>query len=135
MLNHADKTEGEIRVQVLRAGVIESLYTGYVSLRVADEALSRFRSVLKGSLATIWVVDTLGMQGFDPSIARASGAWVELFKAQGGRSIIIVSRCSTMKMFISTMAFVTGVPMRVVSTREEMLSMILLRRAPRAAAV
>jgi hypothetical protein len=119
--------QGRITLHAIQPGVLEGVYIGYLTARLADERLPEFQAALSRSKATHWIINTIEMNGFETRALATAKPWFEAFKAQGGRLLIVVTESAPVRMAVSALVFTMGVPLQVVSTRKEALSLLPAR--------
>jgi hypothetical protein len=119
--------QGRISFHAIQPGVLEGVYIGHLTVRLADELLPAFQAALSRSPTTHWLINALEMNGFENRALVAAKPWFHAFKAQGGRLIIVVTASAPVRMAASALGFAVGLPMQVVSTRKEALSLLAAR--------
>jgi hypothetical protein len=116
--------QGAIRVHVVSPGVVEVVYAGYVSATLLEEKAHEFYATLRRSPATHWIADATGLQGFDPKVNLLGAPWVDAFKSQGGRLLILVSTSPSVRMAGSTLSFAAGVPIKSAANSAEAMALL-----------
>lgn len=116
------KKPGTIQVSSIKPAVVEAIYKGYITSEMQERSFPEFKTVLGKATASHWVIDAIDIDGFDPKVGIAGGAWISSFKGQGGHTMIVVTTSSLVRMLGSTLAFGSGLSVKVVSTRVQALA-------------
>lgn len=122
----ASKTDqgGNIRVHVVQPGVIESVYSGYLTARNAEEMLPAFQALLSGAAKTHWIINATALTGFENKVLVAGKPWIQSFKEHGGQGLIVVTESASTRMAASALGFAVGISIKVVPTRAEALALL-----------
>jgi hypothetical protein len=122
----APRTEqgGNVRIHVVQPGVIESVYSGYLTSAIAEEALPAFLALLAGAATSHWIMNAAALEGFEKGVLIAGRPWIHAFKEHGGQGLILVTKSASTRMAGSALGFAMGITLKVAPTRAEALALL-----------
>jgi hypothetical protein len=119
--HHEEPDGGSVTTRWLSSTTVETVYTGFVSVKLIQRAEADFRAMLAERPALYRLVDTTAMTTMDPAAKGGiEGIW-QRFKQHGGREILFVAKASLVRMQGSVTAMTEGVRIRLFDTRAEAL--------------
>src|SRR5687767_1340518 len=96
---------GEIATELLDARVLMTCMRGFITAALCEAMFDEFRTHAVKTTGAPWIIDTLGITGFQPGAVQVGARWFDVFKKQGGAQIIMVSDMSAVRMAAATLAF------------------------------
>jgi hypothetical protein len=103
----------------LALGIVLTTMTGRVTESVCEERLPEFQRLMGQASGATWVLDLVGMSGFEPKAVLQGSRWFAVFAEARGTSIILVSQNSTARMAAQALAFGAGVNLRCFTSLSE----------------
>jgi hypothetical protein len=100
------------------ANAMETVFTGYVTLDVAQSGYVAAFALLGDRAVHYWTIDVSAITGFEASIRSAGFRWMKDFRSRGGQRMFVVTASSAVRMMGSALAFATGMPVSFVPSRE-----------------
>lgn len=107
---------GEIETELVDARVLLTSIRGFSTAALCDARREQFQSVVKLTSGAPWIIDTLGLTGFEPAAVTASARWFDDFKQRDGQHILLVSSLGAVRMVAATLAF--AVHVKITCCRE-----------------
>jgi hypothetical protein len=109
-------TEGTIETKLAGGRVLITRMRGYITGPLCERTFSQFRTEATRTTGGTWIIDTLALDGFQPSAVQVGARWFEVFKQQEGKAIIMVSGMAPVRMAAATLAF--AVHIKVTSCKD-----------------
>jgi hypothetical protein len=113
--------EGTAATRWLNAVTVETVYRGFVTLKLVQRAEADFMALLQERPVYYRLVDTSAMTGSEPTIKGGVEEIWNRFKAHGGREILFISTAPITKMQGSVAAMHESVRIRFFDTRSKAL--------------
>lgn len=99
------KTTDEIITELADSRVLVTCMRGFVTASLCEKSFAQFQGHAVNTTGAPWIIDTLGITGFQPGAVQVGARWFDVFKARGGQQIIMVSDNSAVRMAAATLAF------------------------------
>lgn len=95
----------EIITELADARVLITCMRGFVTAALCARSFEQFRAQALNTTSAPWIIDTLGITGFQPGAVQVGARWFDVFKMRGGQQIIMVSNSSAVRMAAATLSF------------------------------
>jgi hypothetical protein len=124
----APRFEAVVRFQT--SDVIEVSFRDRVTSGQVDQAIERARELLRNKAARLFLIDTLETTGYEPSVRGPGVALLKVMKEHGVIAGAATASSGTVRMIGAAVAFVAGLQVEFVPTREEALRKLDVLRQP-----
>ncbi|HET9958351.1 MAG TPA: hypothetical protein VFQ61_27840 [Polyangiaceae bacterium] len=118
-MDQEDEGEGVVHSDRLSPEVVLTRFQGYLTLALAVRAAQRFERIVHQIDAPIWIVDILGLTGFDPAAMAVGTGWWRSFRSRHGQEVVLISRKSVDRMAAATLGFSAGLRVKVFDSPQE----------------
>lgn len=109
--------------------IILTSMTGRISAAVCAASEAEFLKLLQSTSDAVWMVDVLGISGFDANAVTAGSKWFAAFnKASQNREILYVTNSGPTRMVVHSLAFAAGLNVKIFSTLQEACASIGLSK-------
>jgi hypothetical protein len=115
----APRFEAVVRFQ--SSDVIEVCFRDRVTSGQVEQAIEQARDLLRKAAARLFLIDTLGTTGYEPSVRGPGVTLLKVMKDHGVTAGAATASSGTVRMIGAAVAFVAGLQVEFVPTREEAL--------------
>jgi hypothetical protein len=120
------RSEAVVRFEA--SDVIEVAFRDRVTSGQVDQAIERTCDLLRNRTARLFLIDTLETTGYEPSVRGPGVALLKAMKQYGVVAGAAVASSGTVRMIGAAVAFVAGLQVEFVPTRDEALKKLDLFR-------
>lgn len=127
MLKVAKQPDGSYVLRWLDNRTIEVIFEGQISQALLEQLVKDLPAMTKERAASIVLFDAFSATGFSASGRTTASRFLAEFKKTGGKEVIAVVSNSALRMLGQTLTFAAGLPLKMVSSREQALTHIVAR--------
>jgi hypothetical protein len=92
--------------------------------------LETFKTLLTRMREATWIIDTSGLDDFEPGAVGVGADYFRAFKAAGGTKVVFVSGLATARLAAFTIAFAAHLPLVPAQSLAEAYEMLGIGPAP-----
>ncbi len=111
-------TSNRVELRRPSAGMVEITFTGHIDGNIMAPAVAALNAAGEREAIHVVVFEATGITGFETSVRGPGSALLSSTKRFGALGIAAI-RATPVRMMATTLAFATGLPLRIVAAASE----------------